>query len=344
MEAFSSQTAPRLRPMNLGDILDGTFRIYRANFLTFIGIVALLQVPMIILQLLLTLSLGQNFTSDLNDLIRVLPRFDPSEDSFNQLPIFSIALFFIVSFGLSIVQGLIVQQLIQGALTNAVAQRYLGQPTSIGRAYNGVVGRLGTLLIAALLLGLIGVVVIGGAAVIIGGLIAAMGAFSAGSDGGFGAALGVLLGVGFLFLLFALIIALALILIRFVFFTQAIVVEDARSVQSLRRSWQLVGGSYWRVLGIILVVSLLTSIVIGIPSGLIGSLIGLVFSDPIEHFVIRQTLSTMVGYLAQIIVLPIQLIAYTLLYFDLRVRKEGYDLELMAQQMHTQSEVTYQQF
>lgn len=131
MAAFSSQTAPRLRPMNLGDILDGTFRIYRANFLTFIGIVALLQVPMIILQLLLTLSLGQNFTSDLNDLIRVLPRFDPSEDSFNQLPIFSIALFFIVSFGLSIVQGLIVQQLIQGALTNAVAQRYLGDRKSV---------------------------------------------------------------------------------------------------------------------------------------------------------------------------------------------------------------------
>jgi hypothetical protein len=31
------------------------------------------------------------------------------------------------------------------------------------------------------------------------------------------------------------------------------------------------------------------------------------------------------------VVLPLQLAIYTLLYYDLRIRKEGYDLELMAQ-------------
>src|SRR3954454_5906557 len=41
---------PHLRPMSIGDMLDAAFRLYRRHFLTFIGIVALLQVPMAILQ------------------------------------------------------------------------------------------------------------------------------------------------------------------------------------------------------------------------------------------------------------------------------------------------------
>ena len=44
------KSTPRLRPMSIGDMLDAAFRLYRQHFLTFIGIVALLQVPMAMLQ------------------------------------------------------------------------------------------------------------------------------------------------------------------------------------------------------------------------------------------------------------------------------------------------------
>ena len=44
------EPTPRLRPMSISDMLDAAFRLYRQHFLTFIGIVALLQVPMAILQ------------------------------------------------------------------------------------------------------------------------------------------------------------------------------------------------------------------------------------------------------------------------------------------------------
>src|SRR5215208_3149079 len=46
----SVEPTPRLRPMSISDMLDAAFRLYRRHFLTFIGIVALLQVPMAILQ------------------------------------------------------------------------------------------------------------------------------------------------------------------------------------------------------------------------------------------------------------------------------------------------------
>ena len=46
--------APDLRPLTLGEILDRAVRLYRRNFANFIGIIALVQVPLSIIQLLLT--------------------------------------------------------------------------------------------------------------------------------------------------------------------------------------------------------------------------------------------------------------------------------------------------
>ena len=46
-------TAPQLRPMSLGDLFDTAFRLYREHFVTFVGIVALLQVPLAIVQFMI---------------------------------------------------------------------------------------------------------------------------------------------------------------------------------------------------------------------------------------------------------------------------------------------------
>jgi hypothetical protein len=50
---------PQLRPMSIGDMLDAAFRLYRQHFLTIIGIVALLQAPMAMLQFLAQLPYMQ---------------------------------------------------------------------------------------------------------------------------------------------------------------------------------------------------------------------------------------------------------------------------------------------
>ena len=46
-------TTPQLRPMSLGDLFDTAFRLYREHFVTFVGIVALLQVPLAIVQFMI---------------------------------------------------------------------------------------------------------------------------------------------------------------------------------------------------------------------------------------------------------------------------------------------------
>lgn len=326
-------TAPRLRPMTLSDILDQAFRLYRNNFLVLLGIVAVLQVPMLLLQLALTVGLGQRFTGDLFQLMQQLPRFDPQQDSFTGLRLGGIALFIVVSVVLAIVQALVVQQVVQGALTSAVADRYLDRPISIGIAYRAMLPHLGALLGAALLLGIIGFVAVAVVGGVFGGAVILMVSLAGnGGSGGSAALTAILLFVVLLFVFVALIIGLSAVLVRFLFFTQAAVVENQGAVGALRRSWQLVRGSYWRVLGITLLIGLLSYILATLPAGIFGFLLQLIFADPINDFAIRQSLSVTVTSIAQMLVLPLQFIAFTLLYYDLRVRKEGYDLQLLAGQ------------
>ena len=40
-----------LRPLRLGELLDQAIRLYRRNFITFVGIVAMVYVPLMILQI-----------------------------------------------------------------------------------------------------------------------------------------------------------------------------------------------------------------------------------------------------------------------------------------------------
>jgi hypothetical protein len=84
------------------------------------------------------------------------------------------------------------------------------------------------------------------------------------------------------------------------------------------------------VLGIYLLLTLLVFVLTIVPAGALSFVIGFVFSDPSE-IIIQQSLSNLVSYSMQILVLPLSVIGITVLYYDLRVRKEGEDLQMMAQ-------------
>lgn len=312
--------------MGLGDILDTVFRLYRQNFVTFVGVVALLQVPVMVLQMLLTLALGRGVATDLLSLTEGLPRFDPGSDSFSEFPIGSLVAFFGISLFLALIQVIVVQQLINGALANAVAKSYLNQPVSILGAYNLGARHILSLIVAGLLLGLIGTLLF----VIPLGLFFVLILLFAPAQGQGGGTIVLL--IMFAMLAFVgLVVLTAVMALSFLFVTQSIVLEDCNPIEALVRSWRLVWGAFWRVLGTALVLYLMVSILQGIPAASLGGLIGFVFDDPINDFAMRQTFTTLVSYGAQIVFLPLQLTAYTLLYYDVRIRREGYDLQLQAE-------------
>ena len=47
---MENQALLTLRPLRLGELLDRAIRLYRGNFLTFIGIIAVVYVPLMVLQ------------------------------------------------------------------------------------------------------------------------------------------------------------------------------------------------------------------------------------------------------------------------------------------------------
>ncbi len=319
------QPAPvRLRPMTISDILDAVFRLYRDNFLTFIGVVALLQVPMLILQISVTFALGNQVLVDMMQLTRELPFFDPEVDPLSELPLGSLMLYVVISMVIGLIQAIVIQQLINGALANAIARRYLNQPVSILEAYSFGIERIAALIIAGIIITLIGGLIIGVLfGCTIGFLIVVA---SAGQDSVALAALTIFATI--ITILIAILIA-AILLLRFLFTTQAIVLEGRGPIDAMGRSWRMMRGSFWRVLGIVALVYILVQIITIVPSVALGGVIGAIFNRP-EDFAIQQSLSTLVGYLIQIVALPLQLSAFTLLYYDLRVRKEGYDMQMMA--------------
>lgn len=108
--------------------------------------------------------------------------------------------------------------------------------------------------------------------------------------------------------------------------TPALLFEEARGVSAMKRSRQLIADHWWRVFGALVVGYLIVAVLQGMLGGLIGSVI-LVNSD---SELLNAAVLTAVNIIALAVTLPFAsaLIAY--IYFDLRVRKEGFDLALLA--------------
>ncbi|HEX8102361.1 MAG TPA: hypothetical protein VF533_07105 [Solirubrobacteraceae bacterium] len=108
------------------------------------------------------------------------------------------------------------------------------------------------------------------------------------------------------------------------------VVEDAKWFSSIGRSWTLVGGRWWWtfllvfiLVVLLVVISIVIGIIFAIPAGLADS-------------TIAGAAANLVGSLAvNVIVLPLGTAVITIHYFDLRVRKEGFDLQLLADSIGT---------
>ena len=104
-------------------------------------------------------------------------------------------------------------------------------------------------------------------------------------------------------------------LITWAFMIETVVLEGQKGRQALSRSSALVKGNWWRVVGFILLVLL----VVGLPSLLL-------YYVTIAAGGGNVFLSSLLSSLLTLPLAPIGAVASVLMYFDLRVRKEGYTL------------------
>ena len=136
---------------------------------------------------------------------------------------------------------------------------------------------------------------------------------------------GLLAGIGVLFC----IVPGVYLAILFMFAAPAVAIEKMGAIDAMRRSQKLIEGYWWHCFGAYMLVSVLVMIIAAAIVWPFSLIMGLLMFTT-ENMVLVQGLNNALEALAQVIMQPVLIIVLVLLYYNLRVRKEGFDLMQMA--------------
>ena len=284
-----------IRPMSFGEILDGSLTLYRRNFGVFLRLaIASLIVPILLVGYFVFFMIERAM------LMVMMMQPDPM----------------LIAMGALIVVTYIVGTLMMTAGTiRVVSDSYLERPTSFGQAVGLGVSKIWPLFIVGLAKGLL----IGLLGAVVGGALAVGGPILAGS-GTVGIVVLVVGGVLGVWLCIWIAAAYGVT-------TPVVVLEKlAGSFDAFGRSWGLTRGSRGRVVGLFIVAGLLFSVV----PQMVVQLIGVVVtkSSPPVGMVLMIS-----SYLLPVILYPAISCVITLMYYDLRVRREAFDLQMLSDQL-----------
>lgn len=291
----------RFRPLTVADVLDGMFRILLAHWRVYAVALGIILVPLHFVLTYLSQQMGTGA-----GLLEQLRNPAAAQAAMARGPeAAAIAGVGLVSF----VAAVFIRPFLTGVCCKVAAEAYEGDDPQAGDVLRSTRARYWPLVGVTVLMGLLGI----GVFIVPMGLIVA-GALNGG--GGIVAAGGVLLLVA--------VVVLIWVLVRLSLAHVVIVVERTGAMESLRRSWELAAGRWWRLFGTLLLAGIVTAIVswiaafpFALPGSLFGAWIGVVFV-------------TIGSVLSEIVTTPLTSNARTLLYFDGRIRSEGYDLAAMT--------------
>ncbi|MGV1004550.1 MAG: glycerophosphoryl diester phosphodiesterase membrane domain-containing protein [Candidatus Nanopelagicales bacterium] len=295
-----------LRPLGVGELLDGALGLIRSNPRTVIGLATVISAISALVQ-----TIGLGAATAFSGLFSTQVSSDIDAEFSASLS--SSLAQMITQLVPSIVTAFL-QILASGLFIVLVGAAVLGRRLNSGQTWALLRPRIGPLLLLSVMLFALGLV----AAAIVVGVVAALFALL----GGFGAALGVV--VAILAALVAIYVSVRLSLA-----SPALVMEGIGPLAALRRSWRLVTGSFWRVLGI----TVLAAVIVYVLSSILTVpfiVVATVFSAMAEAawpVIVAMGLATL---LSGIITLPFSAAVTGLLYTDLRIRREALDIRLIS--------------
>jgi hypothetical protein len=294
-----------LQPLNLGELLDRMFSLYRKNFLLFFGIM--------LLPSLLAMASGILMAVFRSPMVAP-PR--PGATALSPAIIGSAMGGFMVA----MVAYWIVYAIALGASTFAVADVYLGRTATIAASYRRIRGRIWRLLWLMFLVALrvFGVFM----------LLMLVFALFIPLLGGRGPGAGIILGLVMLVLLPVAFGLTVWLMLRYSICIPSMVLEDLRAGQAIRRSAQLMKGNYLRCFLLLLLTVVITYVSLMIFQG--PFYIAMFLAEHHGQVAIwLLSLSSVFGALGGALSAPLIMIGLVLLYYDIRVRKEAFDLQLM---------------
>jgi hypothetical protein len=302
-----------LRPLGFGENFDRAVTLYIRNFLPFAAIVAVLIMPLAILQYVLDLSSQPEFDAMLRILTHPkLASTTPIPSVFNS-PL-TIAVFAVLLFATYAVWPFALN-----AVAVGVARLYRNRPVEFRACYEIVLRRwlqVVAMIGIDLLILLCWYVIVFIVVMIFAGILSYF-AFGAGA-----VFVGVLIGlIGFLVLL----PTLAPILVSLTFAMYSTVIERRPVIESVGLGFERVfnRAEFWRAL----LFSLAAFAVMFAGSTIFG-FIGLIAA--VAHLPLLQAL---IESLARAVITPFAVVLLAIYYFDVRIRREAFDLETSLERL-----------
>jgi hypothetical protein len=304
-----------LRPLALGDILNGAVKLARRNPAATFGLAAIVMtiygVIYAVIEALYRTRLATDETALRNSQSLTSQQLSHAFGSF-----FAVL---VPLAGVTVVLSLVLNAALTGMLSAVIGRGVLGRTTGLREAWQA--GRIGAVLAATVLLFSLGIAVLV-PVVVVAGVLALLHLTPV------AVLLGVLGGIGSFVLEVVLVIRLSLTL-------PALVLERISPVNAIKRSWQLSRGSFWRLFGILLLTAIIVGVaadVLAIPFtvlevGIGGGSSG-IFGMATSTSVVALIVGAIGSILASTVTRPIGAGVNVLLYVDLRMRREGLDLTL----------------
>ncbi|GAB3956495.1 DUF7544 domain-containing protein [Streptomyces sparsus] len=302
-----------LRPLGVGEILDGAVSTMRAHWRPVLGISLGVAV---LIQLVSTLVTGLWFR-DLGSLNNLQNNPEPSlsevMDAFNGT---------LASQSIPMLTTMIGTVIATAMLTIVVSRAVLGRSVSIGEAWQDSRPLLLKLLGLSLL-----VLLIVTAAMVAGFLPGILVGFASPAAGVMLMLLGGLAGV----------VVAVWLWVRYCLAAPALMLERQGVVTALRRSAKLVRGSWWRIFGIQMLTLLLVmviSFIVSIPTVVVATVVGgdstgsLLTGAPTALTWPYLIVSGIGAVITSAVTLPFSAGVAALLYMDRRIRREALDIDL----------------
>lgn len=299
-----------LRPLGVGEVLDGAISYIRANPAVTLGLAA------VVITLTQLVQVPANYLY-----FDALAQLDPAAAA-SASDVAGALSDGVAATLLGVVVNFVAVTLLTGILIVVLSRAVLGWQTTLREAWGTIRPRLLGLLGLSLLTGLLLL------AVLAMGIVPIVLAAVAGAPVGALVVVGVLSVPAALCLMAYLGVALAVA-------PPAYVLERIGVLAALSRSRRLVNPHWWRVFAILLlgtILGMLISGIIGIPFGVAAAVIDGAFAADAPLFAptsLTALLITAVGtIIAGTITAPFAAGVTGLLYFDQRIRREAWDLEL----------------
>jgi hypothetical protein len=312
-----------LQPLSFGTILGSSFRVMRRNPGPTLGL-SLLTYGLTTLAALFIY--GYFYLQILDRAMMAETQSD--EDLIAIGGLFGMLFISVVPFALSLVASAIMQ----GLISLEVARGTLGERLKAGGLWRLAKGRIAPLIgwsfliFGAILIGSVIAVVLLSFTI---GILAASG--NAALAGVLGVFLAIVIVLGFL-------VATAWLGTKTSLVPSILMLERIRLFPAIARSWRLTNGYFWRTFGTVLLVNVILSVasqIVSVPILFIAQFASLLLNPngDVESFTAMFGVVFLASSIVSVIFGAVSLVAISstisLIYIDIRMRKEALDLELM---------------